>query len=383
MRQVKLWWVETLSRRHALSETALLKTPLHRLHLELGAKMVGFAGYDMPVQYPMGVLEEHKHCRNAAGLFDVSHMGQVRLEGSGAAVALEKIVPADVQGLEKDRMRYTMFTSDSGGVLDDLIVLNRGDHLFLVVNAACKHEDLALMREHLSGLKISYLENRALLALQGPKAVNVMSRIAPNAAEMPFMSATEFEIAGFKCLVTRSGYTGEDGFEIGLENNGAEAVARFLLDQEEVAPIGLGARDSLRLEAGLCLYGHDLDQHTSPIEAGLAWTIGNRRRKDGGFRGYDRINRELTHKPSRRRVGIRPDGRVIAREGVEIQADGHTIGTVTSGGFGPSSECPIAMGYVASEFATIGRKVELLVRGQARPGEIVKLPFHPHRYFKG
>jgi aminomethyltransferase len=345
--------------------------------------MVGFAGYDMPVQYPMGVLEEHKHCRNAAGLFDVSHMGQVRLEGSNAAVALEKIVPADVQGLEKDRMRYTMFTSDSGGVLDDLIVLNRGDHLFLVVNAACKHEDLALMKEHLRGLKISYLENRALLALQGPKAVTVMSRIAPNAAEMPFMSATEFEIAGFNCLVTRSGYTGEDGFEIGLENNGAEAVARFLLDQEEVAPIGLGARDSLRLEAGLCLYGHDLDQNTSPIEAGLAWTIGNRRRKDGGFQGYDRINRELTHKPSRRRVGIRPDGRVIAREGVEIQVDGHTIGTVTSGGFGPSSECPIAMGYVASEFATVGRKVELLVRGQARPGEIVKLPFHPHRYFKG
>ena len=364
------------------TETAAA-TPLHGLHVELGAKMVPFAGYDMPVQYPSGVMAEHNHCRAAAGLFDVSHMGQVRLVGADPAAALERLVPGDIQGLAPGQMRYTMFTSAEGGILDDLMALRRDDCVFLVVNAACKAEDLAHLAAHLDDVEIDHQADRGLLALQGPGAVAALVRHAPDVAAMPFMTAKEISLAGAPCLVTRSGYTGEDGFEIGMDGDAADRVARLLLADPSVAPIGLGARDSLRLEAGLCLYGHDLDVTTSPIEAVLLWTIAKHRRVAGAFPGADRILREIAEKPSRRRVGIRPAGRVIAREGVEIQVNGEAVGQITSGGFGPSVEHPVAMGYVATPFATPGTAIDLMVRGQPRPAEIVKLPFQPHRYFRG
>ena len=366
-----------------MSDGEDLKTPLYDLHLRLGAKMTPFAGYAMPVQYPAGVMAEHRHCRAAAGLFDVSHMGQVRLLGDGAAAALERLVPAGIQGLASGQMRYTMFTNADGGVMDDLMALNRGDHLFLVVNAGCKHEDLAHMAAHLDGIEIDYQADRGLLALQGPAAAETLAKHAPAVLAMPFMTALDAQIGGVDCLVTRSGYTGEDGYEIGMDGNAAAAVAELLLADDAVEPIGLGARDSLRLEAGLCLYGHDLTPDISPIEAGLTWTIANHRREAGGFLGADRIQRELAEKPSRRRVGIRPEGRAIAREGVEIQVDGAVVGEITSGGFGPSVEHPVAMGYVAAAHAKVGTKLDLMVRSQARPAEIIKLPFHPHRYFRG
>ncbi len=366
-----------------MSASELLKTPLYDLHVERGAKMVGFAGYAMPVQYPQGVMAEHRQTRESAGLFDVSHMGQVRLRGDAVAAAFEALVPADIQGLAPGQMRYTMFTNAEGGVLDDLMALNRGDHLFLVVNAACKHDDLAHMAARLPGVDIDYQADRGLLALQGPAAAAVLAEHAPEVAAMPFMTARTISLAGAPCLVTRSGYTGEDGFEIGMAADAADAVARLLLASPAVAPIGLGARDSLRLEAGLCLYGHDMDTTTSPVEAALTWTIAKHRRLAGGFPGAERIQRELAEKPARRRVGIRPEGRVVTREGVEIQIDGQTVGHVTSGGFGPSVDHPVAMGYVASAHVKIGTAVDLMVRGQARPADIVKLPFHPHRYFRG
>ncbi|MEQ9124848.1 MAG: glycine cleavage system aminomethyltransferase GcvT [Alphaproteobacteria bacterium] len=365
------------------SPSELRKTPLHDLHVELGAKLVEFAGYAMPVQYPAGVMAEHRQTRESAGLFDVSHMGQVRLLGDKAAAAFEALVPGDIQALAPGEMRYTMFTNPEGGVIDDLMALAREDHLFLVVNAACKERDLAHMAVHLPGIEIDHQADRGLLALQGPKAAAVLAGHAPAVAGMSFMTAMEIDLAGASCLVTRSGYTGEDGFEIGMPGDAAEAVARLLLADPAVEPIGLGARDSLRLEAGLCLYGHDLDEETSPIEAALAWTISKRRREEGGFLGDARILRELAEKPARRRVGIRPEGRVVAREGVEIQIDGAAVGQITSGGFGPSVEHPVAMGYVATAHAKVGAKVDLVVRGQARPAEIVRMPFHPHRYFRG
>lgn len=366
-----------------MASDALQTTPLNDLHVDLGGKMVPFAGYAMPVQYPAGVMAEHKACRTGAGLFDVSHMGQVRLLGDDPAKALEALVPGDVIGLGDGAMRYSMFTNDAGGVLDDLMILNRGDHLFLVVNAACKDADLKWMAARLQDVEIDHQPDRGLLALQGPAAAEALAAHAPEVASMSFMTGREVEIAGVACLVTRSGYTGEDGFEIGMAGGDAEKIARLLLEDDRVAPIGLGARDSLRLEAGLCLYGHDLDETTSPVEAALLWTIAKRRREEGGFPGADRIQREIAEKPSRRRVGIKPEGRVVAREGVEIQVDGAAVGTVTSGGFGPSVEHPVVMGYVARAHAAAGTKIDLMVRGQARPAEIVKLPFHPHRYYRG
>jgi aminomethyltransferase len=366
-----------------MSDGEDLKTPLYDLHLTLGAKMTPFAGYMMPVQYPAGVMAEHRHCRAAAGLFDVSHMGQVRLLGDGAAAALERLVPADIQGLIPGRMRYTIFTNADGGVLDDLMALSRGDHLFLVVNAGCKHDDLAHMAAHLGDIEIDYQADRGLLALQGPAAADILAKHALAVLAMPFMTALDVQIGGVDCLVTRSGYTGEDGYEIGMDGADATAVAELLLADAAVEPIGLGARDSLRLEAGLCLYGHDLTPDISPVEADLTWTIAKHRREGGGFLGADRIQRELAEKPSRRRVGIKPEGRAIAREGVEIQVDGETVGEITSGGFGPSVEHPVAMGYVVAAHAKVGTKLDLMVRGQARPAEIIKLPFHPHRYFRG
>jgi aminomethyltransferase len=362
----------------------VLRTPLYALHQELGAKFVPFAGYEMPVQYRLGVLGEHLHCRTKAGLFDVSHMGQLRLHGAAPARALETLVPGELQALKTGRTRYTLLTNGAGGILDDLMVTNLGDHLFLVVNAGTKHADIAHLSAQLAGqVTIEPLPSRALMALQGPAAVSVMARLAPDLAAMPFMSARAAAIAGHDCFVTRSGYTGEDGWEISVEGDAAESLARHLLAEPEVAAIGLGARDSLRLEAGLCLYGHDIDETTTPIEAGLDWAIGKRRRTEGGFPGADIILRQLADGPGRRRVGILPEGKAPAREHTEIQAGGARIGEITSGGFGPSVGGPIAMGYVAASHAAAGTAVELMVRGTPRPARIADMPFTPHRYFRG
>jgi aminomethyltransferase len=367
------------------SET-LKTTPLHALHKSLGARMVPFAGYDMPVQYPSGILKEHVQCRTKAALFDVSHMGQAVLRGAKVEDGLETLVPADIKGLGLDRMRYTQFTNEEGGILDDLMVTRRADHLFLVVNAARKDHDFAHLQKRLAprGCELAILAERALLALQGPGAVSVMARIVSEAQALAFMSGANFVWNKVPIFVSRSGYTGEDGFEISIPAESAETFARRLLEEPEVVPAGLGARDSLRLEAGLCLYGHDIDETTSPIEAGLAWSIAPRRREEGGFPGAARIERELKRGVARKRVGLKPEGRVPAREGTEItDAAGKPIGTVTSGGFGATVGGPVAMGYVPPDAAKPGTRVNFLVRGEARPGAVVKMPFVPHRYVKG
>jgi aminomethyltransferase len=364
----------------------LKTTPLHALHKALGARMVPFAGYDMPVQYPSGILKEHEQCRAKAALFDVSHMGQAVLRGPNVEAALETLVPGDIEGLGVDRMRYTQFTSADGGILDDLMVTRRGDRLFLVVNAARKEHDFAHLERHLAarGCALEILATRALLALQGPAAAAAIARIVPGAEKLEFMAGADLRAGDIPVYVSRSGYTGEDGFEISIAAESADAFARRLLSEPEVAPAGLGARDSLRLEAGLCLYGHDIDETTSPIEAGLAWSIARRRREQGGFPGAARIQRELKEGAGRRRVGMRPEGRVPAREGTEITDEGgKPVGKVTSGGFGATAGGPIAMGYVAPEAAKPGTRVNFLVRGEARPGTVVKMPFVPHRYAKG
>jgi aminomethyltransferase len=342
------------------------------------------------VQYPTGILKEHLHTRSQAGLFDVSHMGQLRLCGraadaAAAAAALETLVPGDLLGLAPGRMRYTLLLNDGGGILDDLMVTNAGDHLFVVVNAACKHADLAHLQERLGDrVAIEVLADRALLALQGPAAAAVLARFVPAAAAMPFMSYAEARLRGIPVLLTRSGYTGEDGYEISVADDRAETVARLLLAEPEVAPIGLGARDSLRLEAGLCLYGHDIDRTTTPVEAGLSWTLGRRRRSEGGFPGFATIRDHLDHGPTRRRVGLRPDGRAPAREGTGIvDGGGRPLGHVTSGGFGPTVGGPIAMGYVASAGATPDTPVTLVVRGKPLPARVVTLPFVRQNYYRG
>ncbi len=360
------------------------QTPLFELHRELGGKLVPFAGWAMPVQYPAGILAEHLHCRAAAALFDVSHMGQVRLDGTDAATALERLVPADIAGLAPGRGRYTQFTNADGGILDDLIVSNAGDHLFLVVNAGCRDADLAHLRAKLEpALRVTELADRALLALQGPAAVTVLARLAPACAALPFMGTAEMAVDGLPCRVSRLGYTGEDGYEISVAADDAERLARTLLGHDEVRPAGLGARDSLRLEAGLPLYGHDIDTTTSPVEAGLAWSIAKRRRAEGGFAGAAAIQRQLAEGAARRLVGLKPDGRAPAREGTEIQApDGRTVGTVTSGGFGPTVGGPVAMGYVETGLAAPGTELVLLVRGKPLPARVVPLPFVPRRYHR-
>ncbi|MEZ5908575.1 MAG: glycine cleavage system aminomethyltransferase GcvT [Hyphomicrobiaceae bacterium] len=374
------------------SDVPLRRTPLHDLHISLGGKMVPFAGYEMPVQYPLGVLKEHLWTREKAGLFDVSHMGQADLvAGDGrhetVARALEALVPADILGLGLGRQRYTQLLGADGGILDDLMVTrslsaqNDGT-LLLVVNAACKEADYDHIARHLpAGVTLKPRPERALLALQGPLAHDVMAGLSPAAAAFAFMQAGSVDVGGFACHVSRSGYTGEDGFEISVAADKSADLARVLLADERVAPIGLGARDSLRLEAGLCLYGHDIDTTTSPIEAALTWSIQKRRRVEGGFPGATRIQRELADGPSRQRVGIVPEGRAPAREGTEIRAgDGTPIGVVTSGGFGPTVNGPIAMGYVARGHETPGTPVQLVVRGKALPGRVAVLPFAPHRY---
>ncbi|MCO5129606.1 MAG: glycine cleavage system aminomethyltransferase GcvT [Xanthobacteraceae bacterium] len=371
----------------------LNRTPLHALHLARGGKMVPFAGYEMPVQYPAGVLKEHLHTRASAGLFDVSHMGQIALRPKSgkvedAALALERLVPQDIVAVPPGRQRYAQFTNAAGGILDDLMVANFGDHLFLVVNAACKAEDEALLRNALDGeCVIEVLADRALIALQGPKAVEVLGRLSPGIAAMRFMDAGPREVMGLACFVSRSGYTGEDGFEISVPAADAAALAEALLADPAVAPIGLGARDSLRLEAGLCLYGHDIDAATTPVEGDLVWSIQKSRRnggaRAGGFPGADAILPQIERGASRKRVGLKPEGRAPVRDGAALYADAEArdaIGAVTSGGFGPSLNAPIAMGYLPIPHVAAGTRVFAQVRGQRLPMTVTALPFVPHSY---
>ena len=375
----------------------LERTPLHALHIARGGKMVPFAGYDMPVQYASGVMKEHLHTRSNAGLFDVSHMGQIALRAKSgsnqdAALALERLVPQDIVGVAPGRQRYAQFTNERGGILDDLMVANFAHHLLLVVNAACKADDEAHLRAHLSDVCIiEPLPDRALLALQGPKAEAVLAKFCVDAPAMRFMDAgphrVQIEGLGIDCFVSRSGYTGEDGFEISVPADRAEALATALLDNSDVLPIGLGARDSLRLEAGLCLYGHDIDATTTPVEAGLAWSIQRSRRevgkRPGGFFGADVILNQLACGVSRCRVGLRPEGRAPVREGAKLFADAASpdaIGVVTSGSFGPSVNAPVAMGYVPATHPADGTRLFAEVRGQRLAVRVKDLPFVPHNY---
>jgi aminomethyltransferase len=369
----------------------LLDTPLAALHRELGGRMVPFAGYAMPVHYPAGIMQEHLHCRAAAALFDVSHMGQAELVGEGAAAALERVTPADVQVLKPGRQKYGLLTTAEGGILDDFMVANLGDRLFLVVNASRKHVDLPCIESVLpAGVALRPLPDRALVALQGPQAVAAIATLAPGIAGLPFMGVGRFDIAGVPALVSRSGYTGEDGVEVSVPADRAEAFARALLALPGVQAAGLGARDSLRLEAGLCLYGNDIDETTSPVEAALTWTIGKRRRMEWNFPGAGRVREELANGTTRLRVGIRPEGRQPARGHTPVHAPGgvapqgapggSAIGEVTSGGFGPSLNAPVAMGYVARDHAADGTALDLMVRGKAVPARVAPMPFVPHRY---
>lgn len=363
------------------STAAPIKTALADFHERHGGKMVDFAGYWLPVQYAEGVMGEHLHCRAKAGLFDVSHMGQARLvpliEGDLAAL-FEELVPGGVTSLADLRIRYTLLTNDSGGILDDLMVTRWGRDLWLVVNAACKEADFVHIAQALDGRAGLFIQDRALLALQGPAAVDVLAPLVPDCAQLPFMAALPAVWQGHDILISRCGYTGEDGFEISLPNVAAEAFAEALLAHSAVGLCGLGARDSLRLEAGLCLYGHDIDTTTTPNEADLMWTIPRRRREAADFPGAEVI---CGPKPARLRVGIKPDGRAPAREGTVIcDKQGREIGHITSGGFSPSLSAPIAKGYIASEFSELGTKIDLMIRGKAQPATIVALPFVPHRY---
>ncbi|QVM95803.1 glycine cleavage system aminomethyltransferase GcvT [Pseudomonas sp. SORT22] len=374
-----------------MSTETLLKTPLHALHLELGARMVPFAGYDMPVQYPLGVMKEHLHSREQAGLFDVSHMGQIRLSGAAAAKALETLVPVDIIDLPVGMQRYAMFTNEHGGILDDLMVANLGnDELFLVVNAACKEQDLAHLRKHIGDqCQIQPLfEERALLALQGPAAVKVLERLAPVVTKMTFMQFQPVQLLGADCFVSRSGYTGEDGFEISVPAGKAEELARRLLAEPEVQAIGLGARDSLRLEAGLCLYGHDMNTQTTPIEASLLWAISKVRRADGqragGFPGAEAIFAQQQSGVARKRVGLLPQERTPVREGAEIvDQSGTVIGSICSGGFGPTLNAPVAMGYLDAAYSALETPVWAIVRGKRVAMKVSKMPFVAQRYYRG
>ncbi|ANL28113.1 glycine-cleavage system protein T [Rhizobium phaseoli] len=366
---------------------ALKKTPLHALHLSLGARMVPFAGYDMPVQYPAGVMKEHLHTRTEAGLFDVSHMGQVIVKAKSgsyedAALALESLVPVDILSLAEGRQRYGFFTDDTGGILDDLMITHLDDHLFVVVNASCKEADLAHLQAHIGDQCDITLLNRALIALQGPRAVEVLAELWADVAAMKFMDVRHCRLHDVSCLVSRSGYSGEDGFEISIPSDKAEDVTMRLLEHPDVQAIGLGARDSLRLEAGLCLYGNDIDTTTSPVEAALEWAMQKARRaggtRAGGFPGSGRILSELENGAARRRVGLKPEGKAPVRGHARLYADaeGQTeIGEVTSGGFGPSVEGPVAMGYVPVSHAAAGTQVYAEVRGKFLPVTVSALPF--------
>ena len=373
-----------------MSDT-LHKTPLHALHVELGARLVPFAGYEMPVQYPLGVLKEHLHTRAQAGLFDVSHMGQILLVGEQAAAALETLVPVDILELPEGQQRYALFTDPNGGILDDLMVARLGpDRLLLVVNAACKDQDMAHLRRHLEGqCDIHALfEERALLALQGPAAVQVLKDLAPEVGSMTFMQVREVRLLGENCIVSRSGYTGEDGFEISVPTPAAEALARRLLTYPQVEAIGLGARDSLRLEAGLCLYGHDMSVDTTPLEAGLGWAISKVRRTEGaragGFPGADPVLAQFTQGLARKRTGLLVQERTPVREGAEIVDDqGRVVGTVCSGGYGPTRGAPVAMAYLETQAASETHPLFAVVRGKQVPVIPSPMPFVQTRYYRG
>ncbi len=371
------------------SSTPLLTTPLHALHIELGAKMVPFGGYDMPVQYATGILAEHKHTRAAAGLFDVSHMGQVVLSGPGADAALETLVPVDIVDLAVGKQRYALFTNEQGGILDDLMVTRRANDLFLVVNAACKTQDIAHLQARIGHLcTVTPLPDQALLALQGPEAVTALARLNDGVRQLVFMTGGHFSLDGIECFVTRSGYTGEDGFEISVPAAHAEQLARALLAQPEVKPIGLGARDTLRLEAGLCLYGHDIDTTTTPVEGALTWAIQKVRRaggaRAGGYPGASIIDQQLAEGATRKRVGLISTERMPVREGAKVvDASGAEIGVVTSGSLGPSLNQPVALAYVAAAHAAVGTAVFALVRDKKVPMTVASTPFVPNRYYRG
>lgn len=365
---------------------ALHKTPLYDLHVELGARMVPFAGYAMPVQFPQGVMAEHLWTREKAGLFDVSHMGQARMTGAQPAQALERVTPGDIQGLEPGTQRYTLLLNEEGGILDDLMVSRPDDDgLFLVVNASEKHTDLAYIAEAAGAdATLTALKDRALLALQGPMAAAVLGELAPWTTDLVFMQARRGDIAGLDCVVSRSGYTGEDGYEISVPADAAADFARKLLSDERVAPIGLGARDSLRLEAGLCLYGSDIDAGTTPVEADLKWAVAKVRRERADFPGGTQIMAQFAEPPARKRVGLRLQGRAPARAGAQIvDKSGAVIGRLTSGGFAPTLQAPIAMGYVAAEHAKPGTQLDILVRGKPLAADVVRPPFVPQRYYRG
>lgn len=372
-----------------MSATELLKTPLYALHLELGAKMVPFAGYEMPVNFPGGIIAEHRQCRESAALFDVSHMGQLRLVGDDAAAALESLVPVDVVDLAPGKQRYAFFTNASGGILDDLMITRREKDLFVVVNAACKDADIKHLYTHIGHrCQIQPLPERALLALQGPKAVTALSRLNEGVAQLVFMTGAHFSLAGTECFVTRSGYTGEDGFEISVAAEDAEVLARALLTEPEVKPAGLGARDTLRLEAGLCLYGHDINTTTTPAEAALTWAIQKVRRpggaRAGGYPGASVIAAQLATGPVTKRVGLLGLERVPVREGAKlVDAQGHTLGHVTSGTLSPTVNQPIAMAYLAANHALPSHEVYAEVRGKRQPMRVAPMPFTPHRYHRG
>ena len=395
---VALWRMPLSASASSDSATAsapLLKTPLNDLHVSLGARMVPFAGYSMPVQYPAGLMAEHHHTRAAAGLFDVSHMGQLRLVGPDAAAAFESLMPVDVIDLPVGKQRYGLLLNDEGGIIDDLMFFNRGADIFVIVNGACKVGDIAHIQQKIGHrCQVIPLPERALLALQGPQAVTALSRLAPGVEKLVFMTGGSFDVAGADCFITRSGYTGEDGFEISVPNEQAEGLARALLDQPEVKPIGLGARNSLRLEAGLCLYGNDIDTTTTPVEANLIWAMQKVRRagggRAGGFPGAIKILAQLqdvtgaTGLMDRKRVGLLALERIPVRDHTPLQSvAGEAIGEVTSGLLGPSTDKPVAMGYVKPAFATLGTRINAIVRGKPVPMEVVAMPFVPTRYYRG
>jgi aminomethyltransferase len=368
---------------------SMKQTPLHALHVELGARMVPFAGYDMPVQYRDGILREHLHTRANAGLFDVSHMGQIVVRGAGIAAALEQLVPADLESLDVGRQVYSLFTNGEGGILDDLIITRWSDDtLFLVVNAACKEQDALHLRAALGDAAVQELPDRALLALQGPRAVEALAELAPAVRELVFMSGRHQRIDGADCFVTRSGYTGEDGFEISVPDSHALSLAQRLLALPGVAPIGLGARDSLRLEAGLCLYGHDMNERITPVEAGLQWAIAKARRpggaRAGGYPGAARIALQLRDGVARRRTGLIGMDKAPVREGTQLRAaNGETVGEVCSGGFGPTVGGPVAMAYIDVAYGKIGTELQAMVRDKPRPMVVAKMPFVAQRYVRG
>ena len=358
--------------------TSPKRTPLYALHVELGGKLVNFSGWEMPVQYPLGILGEHKQCREKAAVFDVSHMGQVILRGENVGEKLEALCPQTYATLMEGKARYGFFTNPEGGIMDDVIVSNAGDHYFVVVNAALRHQDIPHMKANLDGVEVIEIFDRALVAVQGPKAEDVVGELCPAARDLKFMETTVADVNGIECRISRLGYTGEDGYEISIPEDKAMEITRAFLAHEDCKAAGLGARDSLRLEAGLCLYGNDIDQTTSPIEASLGWAIQKRRKEEGGFPGAERVQKELAEGPARRLVGIKPEGRAPARQGVEIQcAEGSTIGQITSGVFGPTVGGPVAMGYVSKGHSG---SVNLINRGKPQSAQIVALPFVTQNY---